>query len=90
MPKTLHLYLFERRRWSRTSPHSDNARFVHDKTITRYFRGAKGSFSGDLRYGRTVHSLSHALTRFGCELIFASPELLKASRNCFRFNRPWS
>lgn len=33
--------------------------------------------AGDLRYGRTVHSLSHALTRFGCELIFASPDLLK-------------
>lgn len=33
--------------------------------------------AGDLRYGRTVHSLSHALTRFGCELVFASPELLK-------------
>ena len=33
--------------------------------------------AGDLRYGRTVHSLSHALTRFGCELIFASPALLK-------------
>lgn len=33
--------------------------------------------AGDLRYGRTVHSLSHALTRFGCTLTFASPELLK-------------
>jgi len=33
--------------------------------------------AGDLRYGRTVHSLSHALTRFGCNLTFASPSLLK-------------
>jgi len=33
--------------------------------------------AGDLRYGRTVHSLSHALVRFGCRLIFASPELLR-------------
>ena len=33
--------------------------------------------AGDLRYGRTVHSLSHALTRFGCEIILASPELLR-------------
>ncbi|MGY8754537.1 MAG: aspartate carbamoyltransferase [Candidatus Poseidoniales archaeon] len=32
--------------------------------------------AGDLRYGRTVHSLSHALTRFGCKVIFASPESL--------------
>ena len=39
--------------------------------------GLKVILAGDLRYGRTVHSLSHALTRFGCELIFASPELLK-------------
>ena len=28
---------------------------------------------GDLRYGRTVHSLSHALARFDCDLIFISP-----------------
>ena len=38
--------------------------------------GLKVVLAGDLRYGRTVHSLSHALTRFGCELIFASPDLL--------------
>ena len=42
--------------------------------------GLKVVLAGDLRYGRTVHSLSHALTRFGCELIFASPELLKMPR----------
>lgn len=39
--------------------------------------GLKVVLAGDLRYGRTVHSLSHALTRFGCELIFASPDILK-------------
>ena len=39
--------------------------------------GLKVVLAGDLRYGRTVHSLSHALTRFGCELVFASPSLLK-------------
>ena len=33
--------------------------------------------AGDLRYGRTVHSLSHALVRFGCNVIFASPESLR-------------
>jgi len=32
--------------------------------------------AGDLRYGRTVHSLSQALTRFGCEVTFASPSSL--------------
>ena len=39
--------------------------------------GLKVVLAGDLRYGRTVHSLSHALTRFGSELVFASPKLLK-------------
>jgi len=39
--------------------------------------GLKVVLAGDLRYGRTVHSLSHALIRFGCELVFASPSLLK-------------
>ncbi|MCS5533640.1 MAG: aspartate carbamoyltransferase [Candidatus Poseidoniaceae archaeon] len=39
--------------------------------------GLRVVLAGDLRYGRTVHSLSHALTRFGCELIFASPDILK-------------
>jgi aspartate carbamoyltransferase catalytic subunit len=33
--------------------------------------------AGDLRYGRTVHSLSHALIRFGCNLILASPSILR-------------
>ena len=31
---------------------------------------------GDLRYGRTGHSLSHALIRFGAELTLVSPEIL--------------
>lgn len=32
---------------------------------------------GDLRYGRTVHSLSHALVRFGAKLTLVSPSTLK-------------
>tara|TARA_B100001540_G_C15791827_1_gene635801 strand:+ start:191 stop:1114 length:924 start_codon:yes stop_codon:yes gene_type:complete len=32
---------------------------------------------GDLRFGRTVHSLSHALVRFGCKLTLVSPESLR-------------
>jgi len=32
---------------------------------------------GDLRYGRTVHSLSHALVRFGASLTLVSPSALK-------------
>ncbi|MDP7043197.1 MAG: aspartate carbamoyltransferase [Candidatus Thalassarchaeaceae archaeon] len=31
---------------------------------------------GDLRYGRTVHSLSHALSRFGANLTFIAPSSL--------------
>ncbi|HXQ49240.1 MAG TPA: aspartate carbamoyltransferase [Thermoplasmata archaeon] len=31
---------------------------------------------GDLRYGRTVHSLAHALAVFGAELVLASPATL--------------
>ena len=32
---------------------------------------------GDLRYGRTAHSLSHALVRFGASLTLVSPNSLK-------------
>lgn len=32
---------------------------------------------GDLKYGRTVHSLAYALALFGAELTFVSPETLK-------------
>ena len=32
---------------------------------------------GDLRYGRTTHSLSHALMRFGAKLTLVSPKSLK-------------
>jgi len=39
--------------------------------------GLKIVLVGDLRYGRTVHSLSHAMARLGCELVFVSPESLK-------------
>lgn len=32
---------------------------------------------GDLKYGRTVHSLSNALTKFGVKLTFVAPEMLQ-------------
>lgn len=32
---------------------------------------------GDLKYGRTVHSLTHAMTMFGAEMVFISPPSLK-------------
>ncbi len=36
---------------------------------------------GDLKYGRTVHSLSHALTMFGAKLSFVAPESLQMPRD---------
>jgi len=32
---------------------------------------------GDLKYGRTVHSLAQALNKFNCKLFLVSPQLLK-------------
>jgi aspartate carbamoyltransferase catalytic subunit len=39
--------------------------------------GLKIGFVGDLKYGRTVHSLSMALAWFGAKMYFISPEALK-------------
>jgi aspartate carbamoyltransferase catalytic subunit len=36
---------------------------------------------GDLKYGRTVHSLAHALTKFDASQHFVSPESLKLPRS---------
>lgn len=44
----------------------------HKKT----FNGLKIGLCGDLKYGRTVHSLAPVLARMGCELVFISPPLL--------------
>ncbi len=38
--------------------------------------GLKIGMVGDLKYGRTVHSLTHALVLFGAELTFISPPAL--------------
>lgn len=37
----------------------------------------KIAFVGDLKYGRTVHSLSKALTHYGAEMYFVAPESLQ-------------
>ena len=42
--------------------------------------GLKIAIVGDLKYGRTVHSLATALSMFGCKLYFVSPENLKMPR----------
>ena len=38
--------------------------------------GLKVAFVGDLKYGRTVHSLAQALTHFGCRFYFIAPKPL--------------
>ncbi|GLS83604.1 aspartate carbamoyltransferase [Paraferrimonas haliotis] len=38
--------------------------------------GLKIAFVGDLKYGRTVHSLAQALANFDCEFFFVAPEAL--------------
>ena len=42
--------------------------------------GLKIALVGDLRYGRTVHSLAYALSLFDIELILVSPEVLRMRR----------
>jgi aspartate carbamoyltransferase catalytic subunit len=43
--------------------------------------GLNVGFLGDLRYSRTVHSLSEALSHFGCRQFFIAPDLLKPPRH---------
>jgi aspartate carbamoyltransferase catalytic subunit len=42
--------------------------------------GLKIAFVGDLRYGRTVHSLAYALSLYDIELYLVSPETLRMRR----------
>jgi len=46
----------------------------------REIDGLKIALLGDLRYGRTVHSLAYALSRYKIELYLVSPESLKMRR----------
>ncbi len=39
--------------------------------------GLSVAMVGDLKYGRTVHSLAVALSKFNCSLYFVAPEILK-------------
>ncbi|ROS05288.1 aspartate carbamoyltransferase [Sinobacterium caligoides] len=39
--------------------------------------GLKVAFVGDLKYGRTVHSLAQALSLFDCEFYFVAPDVLQ-------------
>ncbi|MDH5754680.1 MAG: aspartate carbamoyltransferase [Candidatus Bathyarchaeota archaeon] len=46
--------------------------------------GLKIALIGDLRYGRTVHSLAYALSLYNIELYLVSPESLKMRREVLR------
>ena len=44
------------------------------------FEGENVALVGDLKYGRTVHSLTYALSEFGANLTFVSPPTLEMPR----------
>ncbi len=50
------------------------------KQSQKKLTGLKIAMVGDLKYGRTVHSLAIALSHFDCRLYFVSPKSLKMPR----------
>lgn len=46
--------------------------------------GVKIALAGDLRYGRTVHSLAYALTHYNADMTLVSPETLRMPRDIRR------
>ncbi len=50
--------------------------------------GLKIALTGDLRYGRTVHSLAYALSLYDIELHLVSPESLKMRREVLETIKP--
>lgn len=50
----------------------------------RQIDGLKVAMVGDLRYGRTVHSLAYALSLYNVELVLISPESLRMRREVLR------
>ena len=46
--------------------------------------GLKVALIGDLRYGRTVHSLAYALAQYNVELYLVSPETLRMRKDVLR------
>ena len=56
-------------------------------TIRRHFgkiEGVKVALVGDLKYGRTVHSLSYALARFGAKVTLVAPKTLQMPAEIIR------
>jgi aspartate carbamoyltransferase catalytic subunit len=61
------------------SLHHPTQTFLDLYTIRResHLEGLKIAMAGDLKYGRTVHSLCHALSLYGAEITFVSPPELR-------------
>lgn len=61
------------------SVHHPTQTFLDLYTIRResHLEGLKIAMAGDLKYGRTVHSLCHALSLYGAEMTFVSPPELR-------------
>lgn len=61
------------------SVHHPTQTFLDLYTIRResHLGGLKIAMAGDLKYGRTVHSLCHALSLYGAEMTFISPPELR-------------
>lgn len=49
--------------------------------------GLKIAMVGDLKYGRTIHSLAQLLTHYDVEIDFVSPEILKAPKEVLDYLR---
>lgn len=47
------------------------------KKVKKRIDGLNIGFIGDLRFGRTIHSLAGALAKFKCNLFFVAPESLR-------------
>jgi aspartate carbamoyltransferase catalytic subunit len=59
-------------------------------TMKKEFKSLDGlriALLGDLKYGRTVHSLAHALSMYNVELVFVSPEELRMPKGVRRHLR---
>lgn len=68
------------------SVHHPTQTFLDLYTIRResHLEGLKIAMAGDLKYGRTVHSLCHALSLYGAEMTFVSPPELRMPQEIVR------
>jgi aspartate carbamoyltransferase catalytic subunit len=68
------------------SLHHPTQTFLDLYTIRResHLEGLKIAMAGDLKYGRTVHSLCHALSLYGAEMTFVSPPELRMPQEIIR------